>query len=246
MKKKILVINGSPHKEKSSTMVVTDCFVRGLTESGVYESETIHVSSLNIKPCLGCLSCWGRSEGECVIRNDDVQKVKEKVIDADLVIMSFPLYVFGIPGQLKVLLDRLLPLMNTYQGQYVPRDGAPAHGPRYDKPGQKFVIISGCAYVETNEVYDPILVQSDLIFGKGNYTAILCPQLKTMIDNAGARVERTKSRFVNAGLEYAENGMLSEATMKALTHPPFSHEVYRTILANVWAKERETGEKAKL
>ncbi|MDY3845770.1 MAG: flavodoxin family protein [Eubacteriales bacterium] len=246
MKKRILVVNGSPHREKSSTMVITDCFVKGMLECGDYEAETVHVSSLNVKPCLGCLSCWGRSEGECVINTDDVYELKNKVIKADVVIISFPLYVFGIPGQLKMLLDRLLPLMNTYRGQYVPKDGAPAHGPRYNKPGQKFILISGCAYVETEEVYDPVLKQSDLIFGKGNYTAILCPQLKTMIDNGGGRVERTKERFVMAGAEYAETLSLCENTLKAITRPPFSHEVYKTILSNVWAKEIEKGRKGEI
>ena len=65
--RKILILNGSPHKEKSTTMVATNAFVRGMLSSGNYEAETVHVAALNIRPCLGCLSCWGRTEGECVI-----------------------------------------------------------------------------------------------------------------------------------------------------------------------------------
>ena len=70
--RKILILNGSPHKEKSTTMVATNAFVRGMLSSGNYEAETVHVAALNIRPCLGCLSCWGRTEGECVIKNDDI------------------------------------------------------------------------------------------------------------------------------------------------------------------------------
>ena len=49
--RKILILNGSPHKEKSTTMVATNAFVRGMLSSGNYEAETVHVAALNIS-CL--------------------------------------------------------------------------------------------------------------------------------------------------------------------------------------------------
>ena len=244
-KKKVLVLNGSPHKDKSSTMVVTRAFLDGLTRKETYEAETISVAALKVTPCMGCLSCWGRTEGECVIRGDDVAAVKEKILAADLLLLSFPLYFFGVPGQMKLLGDRLLSMMKTYCGQKVPPDGSPAHGMRYPRPAQKILLISGCAYVETGEVYQPTLKQCDLICGKGGYTAVLCPQLKTMLDNGGTRVERTLARFRAAGEEFERSGALSDATLAALTRPPFSDTVYKTILAEVWRKEREEGEKAR-
>lgn len=65
---KILVLNGSPHKNASTTMAVTNAFVKGMCEGGEYESEIINISDLNVTPCMGCLSCWARTEGECVIK----------------------------------------------------------------------------------------------------------------------------------------------------------------------------------
>ena len=106
--RKILVLNGSPHKANSTTMVATNAFVRGMLSSGKYEAETVHITGLNIRPCMGCLSCWGRTEGECVIKNDDIPALKEKILASDILIASFPLYYFGIPGQFKVMMDRLL------------------------------------------------------------------------------------------------------------------------------------------
>ena len=61
---KILVLNGSPHKNASTTMAVTNAFVKGMSEGGEYESEIINISDLNVTPCMGCLSCWARTEGE--------------------------------------------------------------------------------------------------------------------------------------------------------------------------------------
>jgi len=240
--RKILILNGSPHKEKSTTMVATNAFVRGMLSSGNYEAETVHVAALNIRPCLGCLSCWGRTEGECVIKNDDIPALKKKILASDILIASFPLYYFGIPGQFKVMMDRLLSMVMAYHGQNTPQDGEPAHTFRYPKADRRFILISGCAYNETNEVYDPILREFDLILGKGNFLPILCPQYKTMIDNGGARVDRSVAKFTAAGAEYAVGETLSPETIRDITRPPFSSAVYRTILENVWRRERESGD----
>ena len=71
-KKKVLVLNGSPKLNKSSTMVITNAFLEGMKMHEDYDLEIIHVQSLHVKPCIDCLSCWGRTEGECIIKDDDV------------------------------------------------------------------------------------------------------------------------------------------------------------------------------
>lgn len=239
--RQILVLNGSPHRSASTTMTVVNAFVEGLLASGGCTAEVVCVSELNIRPCMGCLSCWARTEGRCVIEDDDIAALKEKILRADIVIQAFPLYFFGVPGQVKLMTDRLLSMMNTYQGQHAPRDGASAHGLRYPSPTRKFLLFSGCAYVETNEVYEPVRRQYDLICGRGNYTAIFCPQLRTMVRNGGTRLERTLERFRAAGEEFYKTGALSGQTLRALTRPPFSDGVYQTVLSHVWAEERAKG-----
>ena len=62
--KKILILNGSPKKEHSATINVTRSFVDGIVEETGASVEYINLADLNIKPCTGCLSCWGRTEGE--------------------------------------------------------------------------------------------------------------------------------------------------------------------------------------
>ena len=127
-------------------MAVTNAFVKGMCEGGEYESEIITISDLNVTPCMGCLSCWARTEGECVIKNDDMPAVKKRIEEADIIIESYPLYFFGMPGQMKLFTDRLLSMMCTYRGQKPPENGESFHGIRNPKTGQKLVLISGCAY----------------------------------------------------------------------------------------------------
>ena len=125
---KILVLNGSPHKSASTTMAVTNAFVKGMCEGCEYESEIINISDLNVTPCMGCLSCWARTEGECVIKNDDMPAVKKRIEEADIIIESYPLYFFGMPGQMKLFTDRLLSMMCTYRGQKPTENGESFHG----------------------------------------------------------------------------------------------------------------------
>lgn len=237
---RILVLNGSPKCERSTTLAVTRAFVEGLQKAGAGECETLHVSKLNVKPCMDCLGCWGRSEGECLVRGDDVSMVKSKILEADTIVLSFPLFFFGLPGEMKVLLDRLLSLLNAYCGQDVPEGGS-FHGFRYDVSKKKLVLISGCAWNDS-KVFEPLTKQFDCIVGAGRYTAIFCPQIKAIVDQGmRPRLVRYLNRYRVAGEEFAQNGKLSAETAESLRKTPFSKQVYAEILAKFWADEKEAG-----
>ena len=99
---KILAINGSPKGKRSNTWLLTCAFLEGITiqeENGgaqTAEIETLNIGSLNIKPCLGCFSCWNKTPGECCI-HDDMQGVIDKILWADVVVWSFPCITLDCP-----------------------------------------------------------------------------------------------------------------------------------------------------
>ena len=146
--KKILVLNGSPRKERSGTLVLTKHFVEGIESTGAFETEFINIADLNITPCKGCFHCWKTyAKGECAIKNDDVPAIRAKIDEADFVVVSMPLYYFGMPGQVKILLDRLLGMSNECRGRPIREKfekGEPLHGARFPKTNRKFAVISGC------------------------------------------------------------------------------------------------------
>ena len=240
--KKILVINGSPKRDKSFTMTVTNAFVKGMESVCGCNTETINISDLNIKPCRGCLSCWGRTAGECVIKDDDIPMLKNKLKEADIVALSFPLYFFGLPGTLKLATDRLLGMLSTYRGQMRGEDGGLSDRLRDPKEGQLFAVISSCGFSESSEVFVPLIGQLDLIFGKGNYTAITCPELKALIDTGkGRKLPAYLAKVEAAGSVFARDGSLPEETVAELSKPPFMPETYRILTENFW-KEQEKRE----
>ena len=217
-------------------MRVTGAFLRGVTETAPCEVETLNVSDLHIKPCMGCLSCWGRTEGTCVIPDDDIPALKQKILDADVILLSYPLYFFGMPSQMKATTDRCLPFMLPYMGNLVEDKNASFHELRDESMHEKrLVVITTCGYVDEKPMYPALLKQLDLIAGEGHYTAILCPEGELFIaDKAKRQREGYLAEITRAGAEFAQNRALSEETKKRIAKPILSPKGFETITLAHW------------
>ena len=86
---KILVLNGSPKKEKSDTMHITRAFLAGMQEAGEQEVHILHAVEQHVEYCTGCFACM-HNGGSCMLE-DDMQGILEEILDSDLLILSFPL-----------------------------------------------------------------------------------------------------------------------------------------------------------
>ena len=71
------------------------------------EVEFINTVTMNIGQCRGCGACSKAPDGKikCILK-DDYLELEEKVLDADGIVISAPVYSVGIVGQLKNFLDR--------------------------------------------------------------------------------------------------------------------------------------------
>ena len=98
---KILIMESSPHKNGSSNLLA-ESFARGALESG-HSVEVFDVAKAKIHPCLACEACGMSGPG---VQNDDMSKLKEKILQADMVVFVTPLYYFGMSAQLKTAIDR--------------------------------------------------------------------------------------------------------------------------------------------
>ncbi len=239
-KQKILVINGSPQNNASGTLHVTKAFLQGVEKAMPSEIEILNIAEMNIKNCMGCLSCWGRTEGQCVIK-DDSEIVKEKIIAADVVIASFPLYFFGMPGIVKNLTDRLLCMQMAYKGEK-PIEGQPYHEPRYDMSKKKFLLISTCGYGQIGSIYNSLLTQLDCIFGKNNYYALLCPQGRIFsTPELNERSNIYLEKYTDAGIEFAKTGELTTKTLEHLQIPMFTDRRFELLINKFWTNEKNAG-----
>lgn len=111
--KKVVALLGSPRKNGNSSRLaktILDQF-----DSNENEIHTIHLSDSHIAPCRGCFYC--RKSEQCVI-HDDMSHIVETVKNADIVIISSPVYFIQITGQVKQMMDRLYPLLLGEPGKY--------------------------------------------------------------------------------------------------------------------------------
>lgn len=224
---KILVLNGSPKRELSNTMCLTRSFLEGTRWA---DTEIIDVAKTDIKACIGCFACWNKTPGKCVI-NDEMGKILDKMIVADVIIWSFPLYYFSVPGGLKNLIDRQLPLNLPFMARGVESGG---HLPRYDLRNQKHVIISTCGFWTPNGNYDSVNSMFDHVFGRGRYTTIFCGQGELFhIPELKARTEAYLEVVRRAGSEYAAGEILSK-TQDELYKPLYPCEIFEKMADASW------------
>ncbi|MDE5584026.1 MAG: flavodoxin family protein [Ruminococcus sp.] len=114
MNKKILIISTSPRRNGNSAKLA-EAFSDGAAESG-NEVEFISLHDKTIDFCRGCLAC--QKTQRCLI-HDDADIIREKMLNADVIVFATPIYYYEMSGQMKTMLDRANPL---YSSDYAFRD----------------------------------------------------------------------------------------------------------------------------
>ena len=243
----ILLINGSPKGKNSNTLRLAESFLEGvcskLQENGSpVSAEAVDASSLKIGSCKGCFACWKVTPGVCCIK-DDMPDLLKKLLDADLVIWSFPLYYFNVPGMLKNLIDRQLPLIKPFMSENTSGYGSGGHDMRYESKGTKHVLISTCGFYSAKGNYDSVRNMFDHFLGKNNYETIFCGQGELFhIKDLAARTNEYLETVKKAGTEYAD-GAITEATHKQLETLLFPKEIFEKMADASWGIDKETGKK---
>jgi multimeric flavodoxin WrbA len=106
---KVLGIVCSPRIGGNTDILVQEA-AAGAAEGGA-TIELLRVAEMGIAPCDGCMTC--HQTGECRI-NDDMQKIYEKLLAADGIVLGSPVYFWSVSGQAKTLMDRTYALRYPY------------------------------------------------------------------------------------------------------------------------------------
>lgn len=112
---KIIAVNGSPRKE-GNTYEAIKMVLDELEKEGM-ETEILHIGNKAIRGCTGCNLCFKNRNGKCVIEDDCVNDMIEKLQDADGILLGSPVYYSGITGTMKAFLDRVF-YVNGANGNY--------------------------------------------------------------------------------------------------------------------------------
>ena len=97
---KILGISGSPRDEKTSNVYR---LVKIILDSTDLDYELISLRGKRISGCIACLKC--ASDNICKL-NDDMSRLRDKIIEADAYVIGAPNYYSGLNGLTHSFLER--------------------------------------------------------------------------------------------------------------------------------------------
>lgn len=104
MKKKILVITGSPRPDGNTNTLVS-AFAAAAMSVG-HEVQIFDAAKANLSPCHADGSCQER--GTCGLK-DDGTVLHGMMCWADILVLASPVYWKGFTAQMKTAIDRLYP-----------------------------------------------------------------------------------------------------------------------------------------
>jgi multimeric flavodoxin WrbA len=212
--KNAVVVYGSPRLKRSGSFHLGENFVLGLKKGGV-SIEEIMVHKKTIKPCLGCFTCWTKTPGKCV-HHDDMEEILPILDRADLIVYAIPLYIYSVPGPVKMFLDRQLPLAEPY---LVEKDGITSHPRRNKGKTLKVFILSVAGFPELSH-FDAMISMYKKMFKPNNERylgEILIGGANQMSDDTfqGAYGE-LYGLIQQAGFEVSKNERVSQSTLKQI------------------------------
>ena len=100
--KKVLILSSSPRRGGNSD-TLCDEFLRGAIKAG-NNAEKIFLRDKAIHYCTGCSMC--SLYGKPCPQKDDATEVIGKMLAADVIVMSTPVYFYTMSAQMKTLIDR--------------------------------------------------------------------------------------------------------------------------------------------
>ncbi|MFA5452342.1 MAG: flavodoxin family protein [Candidatus Methanomethylophilaceae archaeon] len=112
--KTMLIINGSPRKNGSNSVIL-----KMLSEKASkfdYKPETIDICDLNINGCKACMAC--KTSGICA-QKDDMLPLYDKILTADMLVIASPVYFGGETGQMKCFMDRFYAMVSNKDGKRI-------------------------------------------------------------------------------------------------------------------------------
>lgn len=112
----ILGIMGSPRVGGNSDILLDDALA-GAEKAGA-QVEKIILDKMKISGCKDCKKC--NETGLCILK-DDMHEIHKKIVEADAIIHSVPVYFWSMTSQMKAYLDRWCALFDAnwqWQKQY--------------------------------------------------------------------------------------------------------------------------------
>jgi putative sterol carrier protein len=213
---KVLALNSSPRaKGQSKTEMMMLQLVKGMAEAGALV-EVVNLREKRIRNCTGCFTCWTRTPGVCIHKDDMTSELFPKWLNSDIVIYATPLYHYTLNASLKAFIERTLPLLQPFFRHF---EGKTYHPMRSAPPKVVFLSVAG---FPDFEVFEPLSAWVRYIFGKsGNLIAEI---YRPMAEALGFNLTLEQSKDVLeavrlAGHEIVNHSKILPETLERIQQP---------------------------
>jgi len=185
-----------------------------------------YTHELTIHPCQSEFHCWLKTPGRC-FQQDDMQTLLPKLEAADVIVLAGPVYVDGMSGPLKNLLDRAIPLVSPC---FELRDGHCRHSRRDGRRDVHLALVANCGFWEMDN-FDPLLVHIKAVCRNlscrfaGALLRPHGPALRSRL-RSDESVTEILDAAREAGRQLVEDGQMDPGTLKIVSRALLSREEY--------------------
>lgn len=218
---KVLALNSSPRTgHESKTEMMLGALVDGMRQAGA-EVELVELRKKKINYCSGCFTCWSKTPGVCIHKDDMTGELFGKWVESDICIYATPLYHYTVNAELKAFLERTLPALEPFMVKE--EDGRFTHPLRYGKfPRSVVLSVAGFPH---DSVFDGLSHYVNFLFKHASSPLIeIYKAGAEFMGNPGTEeaVADIMAATRQAGQEIVESGEVAPATMERIMHPVMS------------------------
>ena len=156
---KAVAINGSP-RATGNTYNSLKIIENELIEENI-EFELLTIGNKNIRGCVACNNCFRTRNERCNFDDDIVNEAIQKMKEADIIILSSPVYFADIPGTMKSFLDRVFYVSGANGGLF------------RQKIGSAVVAVRRSGGVPTFNSLNNYLTYSEMVVASSNYWNVI-------------------------------------------------------------------------
>lgn len=230
---KVLALNSSPRTgSQSKTELMLNHLVSGMREAGA-EVELANLREKIIKNCIGCFTCFTKTPGVCVHKDDMANELLPKWLKSDLVIYATPLYNYAMNATMKAFIERTLPSMQAF---FEIHEGRMYHPVREKCPAVAILSVSGMpdeGHFGALSAHVRYLYSSP---GRRLVAEIYRPAAESMTSPfLKQKVDDVLDATMQAGRELIRSMEISPKTMERITQPFVDPRDF-TIIANAMWK----------
>ncbi len=226
---KVLAINSSARiGGESKTELILNFLIKGMEEEGA-EVEVVNIFKKKINYCIGCFTCWTKTPGECLHKDDMTKELFPKYMASDLCIMATPLFHYTVNANMKTFIERTLPFALPF---FEIREGVTRHPLRQVPP--PVVALSVAGFPE-HSVFEQLSLYMNHLYGKLLSAEIYIPGAENMaLKTKTPLVKSVLDAITQGGRELVRNKKISAETMKIINTPTSDFKTMSTLGNAFW------------